>query len=146
MVTLDNGVDEVSVDDAWKRLGADAAAQLVDVRTRAEWTYVGIPDLGSLKKDALLHEWQSYPTNQPDPDFALKLDAVIAARGLGKNTNLYFICRSGARSLSAARAMSSLGYSSCHNVRDGFEGPLSPDRHRGVAGGWKHAGLPWSQS
>lgn len=146
MVTDKSRVDEVSVSEVWKRLEADATAQLIDVRTRAEWTYVGIPDLSGLKKETLLHEWQSYPTNQPNPEFSKKLDADIAARGLGKNTNLYFICRSGVRSLAAAHAMASLGYSACHNVRDGFEGPLSPDRHRGVTGGWKHAKLPWSQS
>ena len=146
MVTDKSRVDEVSVDEVWKRLSADETAQLIDVRTRAEWTYVGIPDLSGLKKETLLVEWQSYPTNQPDPDFAGKLDAALAARGVAKDSNLYFICRSGARSMSAARAMADRGYTACHNVRDGFEGPLSPDRHRGVVGGWKHATLPWSQS
>jgi hypothetical protein len=45
----------------------------------------------------------------------------------------------------AAEAMAALGYQHCHNVADGFEGPLDGDRHRGRVGGWKAAGLAWTQ-
>ena len=148
MVTDNSRVTDVEVVDVWKRLEEDATAQLIDVRTRAEWTYVGVPDLSSLHKEPLLIEWQSYPTNQPDPDFARTLDEELSAKNLSKNTNLYFICRSGARSMSAARALAERGYSRCHNVRDGFEGPLNSApsrRHRGETAGWKFAKLPWSQ-
>jgi hypothetical protein len=45
----------------------------------------------------------------------------------------------------AARAIAAQGYAHCHNVADGFEGPLDQHRRRGMAAGWKAAGLPWLQ-
>ena len=58
---------------------------------------------------------------------------------------VYFICRSGARSLAAAQAAQAAGYAAVFNVADGFEGPVDRDGHRGQAAGWKAAGLPWVQ-
>lgn len=148
MVLERYSVSEVDVVSVWDRLKTDANAQLIDVRTRAEWTFVGVPDLKDLKKEPLLIEWQSFPDNRPDPDFATTLDRELSGRGVSKTTNLYFICRSGARSLSAGRAMAALGYSHCHNVSDGFEGPLGSDptsRRRGETAGWKFSKLPWTQ-
>lgn len=149
MVSEQLAVSDVDVASVWDTLKSDASAQLIDVRTTAEWTFVGIPDLSSLHKEPMLIQWQSYPSNQPDASFAQSLDAELTARGLDRETNLYFICRSGARSLSAARTMVSLGYSRCHNVRDGFEGPINSgggQRHRSELAGWKFSGLPWTQS
>jgi len=62
-----------------------------------------------------------------------------------RSDDLFFICRSGSRSLAAAKAMAAAGYRACHNVAGGFEGPLDDERHRGYAEGWKAAGLPWLQ-
>ena len=108
-----------------------------NVRTRAEWTYVGMPDLGSLSKRAILVEWQ--------PRFPERLAGELSALGVTLDDDLFFICRSGGRSLAAAKAMASTGYRACHNVAGGFEGPLNDERHRGTVGGWKAAGLPWLQ-
>ena len=141
-------IAELDVVSAWDRLKSDKSSQLVDVRTRAEWTFVGVPELSALAKQPILIEWQTFPENTPDAKFASTLDADLSGRGLGKTTNLFFICRSGARSLSAARAMAALGYGHCHNVRDGFEGPHKVDaqqRQRGLVAGWKFANLPWTQ-
>jgi rhodanese-related sulfurtransferase len=148
MVVEKNPVAELDVVSVWDRLKADSTAQLIDVRTRAEWTYVGVPDLTEIGRQPVLIEWQSYPDNRPVANFSTSLDAELKAIGISKSANLYFICRSGARSLSAARSMAELGYSHCHNVTDGFEGPLSAKpgrRHRGESGGWKFANLPWIQ-
>jgi rhodanese-related sulfurtransferase len=139
-------IDDVMVGDAWERLKADDAAVLVDVRTRAEWSYVGIPDLSSLGKKLFLLEWQTFPAGQVDPQFADKLAGQLAAAGVEKNSEIFFICRSGGRSKAAATVMAAMGYSRCRNVADGFEGPLDQRRHRGAAGGWKAAGLPWIQT
>lgn len=141
----ENAVDGVDVATAWKGLKEHPRAQLVDVRTRAEWTYVGIPDLGPLGKRAVLVEWQTFPDQSVDPRFAERLANELEALGVQKDDNLFFICRSGSRSLAAARAMASVGYRACHNVTEGFEGPLDDERHRGSADGWKAAGLPWLQ-
>lgn len=141
----DRSVDEVTVEAAWRDLATRPQAQLIDVRTRAEWTYVGIPDLGPVGKRPILVEWQSFPDQAVDPRFVERLIGELKAAGAGSEDDLFFICRSGGRSLAAAKAMAEAGYTACHNVAGGFEGPLDKDRHRGSAGGWKAAGLPWQQ-
>ena len=138
--------DDVPVRTVWARLQADPKAVLVDVRTRAEWAYVGLPDLASIGRQPVLVEWQTFPDGRPNPAFMEQLTRQLEELGSGKDADLFFICRSGARSLAAARAASAAGYRRCHNVAEGFEGPLDPNtRHRGQAEGWKAAGLPWAQ-
>jgi rhodanese-related sulfurtransferase len=141
----DRAVDEVDVATTWEGLTSGPRSQLVDVRTRAEWTYVGIPDLGPIGKRAVLVEWQTFPDQSVDPRFVERLAGELKALGVQLDDDLYFICRSGSRSLAAARAMAEAGYRSCHNVSAGFEGPLDDSRHRGTLGGWKASGLPWLQ-
>jgi rhodanese-related sulfurtransferase len=138
-------VVSVSVEEAWARLKSDAASALIDVRTGAEWAFVGLPDLSSIGKRPLLVEWQDFPGNQVNKAFVDRVTDALAAIGASKESELFFVCRSGGRSLSAARVMTAVGYSRCRNVADGFEGPLDPNRHRGQLGGWKARGLPWVQ-
>ena len=138
-------VRDVPVGDVWSRLKDDAGSILIDVRTRSEWAFVGLPDLSGLDKRVLMVEWQTFPENRIDPDFGARLQAELDRNGTAKDTDLFFICRSGERSRMAAEAMITAGYSNCHNVADGFEGPLDVDRHRGRLAGWKAAGLPWVQ-
>ena len=138
-------IPAVSVDDTWAKLNSDPAAVLVDVRTIAEWAYVGLPDLSTVGKRPVLVEWQGFPDNRLNTAFVERLTEALAPLGADKGTEIFFICRSGARSLKAAEAMAAAGYTRCRNVADGFEGPLDPNRHRGQVGGWKAKGLPWTQ-
>jgi rhodanese-related sulfurtransferase len=138
-------VGDLDVRDVWDRLKSDPASVLIDVRTRAEWTFVGLPDLSALGKRVVTVEWQTFPENSVDPAFSDRLKAALAGSGADTSTNMYFICRSGGRSRMAAEAMEAVGFMQCHNVADGFEGPLDPNRHRGRLGGWKAAGLAWAQ-
>ena len=141
----DKPVDAVDVETTWQRLVSLPGSQLVDVRTRADWTYVGIPDLGPIGKRCVLVEWQTFPDQTVDPRFAERLAGELKALGTQLDHDLFFVCRSGGRSLAAAKAMSQAGYRACHNVAGGFEGPLDDEGHRGSVGGWKAAGLPWRQ-
>jgi len=127
---------------AWKILTENKGAVLIDVRTRAEWNFVGFPELASIGKQPTLLEWQLFPTMQPNSEFVSALESTIAS----KDTPLLFLCRSGARSAAAARAMTAAGFSMCINVAEGFEGPLDAQGQRGSAAGWKASGLPWRQS
>jgi rhodanese-related sulfurtransferase len=138
-------IEDVSVHDTWARLEADPRAVLVDVRTRAEWAFVGIPDLSPLGRQVLTLEWQSFPDSRIDPNFADRVEAALRAAGTEKTDEVFFICRSGGRSRMAADVMAAAGYRRCHNVAEGFEGPLDGTRHRGQLAGWKAAGLPWVQ-
>ena len=126
----------------WKILSERKDAILIDCRTRAEWNYVGLPDLETLAKKPALIEWQVFPSMQPNPEFVSALSGALA----DKDAPLLFICRSGARSAAAAKAMTAAGYSTCLNVADGFEGALDAQAKRGTTGGWKAAGLPWRQT
>ena len=138
-------IESVSVEETWARLKGDAASVLIDVRTGAEWAFVGLPDLSSIGKRTVLVEWQDFPGGQLNQAFVERVAEALAAIGANKDSQLLFLCRSGGRSLHAARAMSAAGYTRCLNVANGFEGPLDPNRHRGTLGGWKAKGLPWVQ-
>jgi rhodanese-related sulfurtransferase len=134
------------VTDVWARLGSDPASVLIDVRTAAEWAFVGVPELSGLGKTPIFVEWQTYPGGRPNPEFGSQLSAALDERKATKSDELFFLCRSGARSLSAAELMANKGYQRCRNVAEGFEGPLDEKRHRGRTSGWKSAGLPWVQA
>jgi rhodanese-related sulfurtransferase len=138
-------VVDVGVTEVWNQLRSDPTSVLIDVRTRAEWAFVGLPDLTAADKQPVLVEFQTFPDNREDSRFCDRLQVALKDMGASTDTALFFICRSGSRSKRAAQAMLAAGYSRCLNVADGFEGPLDADHHRGRLGGWKAAGLPWSQ-
>ena len=132
---------DVSARDAWEILEKSPGAVLVDVRTRPEWTFVGVPDLGSLGKQTAFVSWQDYPEMMGNPSFVESVKRAAPAA----DQPVLFICRSGARSRSAAMTMTAAGYGQCFNVAGGFEGGHDHQRHRGTLDGWKAAGLPWYQ-
>jgi rhodanese-related sulfurtransferase len=134
-------VPDISPKDTWNALAADQDAVLIDVRTDAEWNFVGLPDLMALGKQVVLIPWQLYPSMQVNDGFAEDLQAA----GLTPGQKIYFICRSGARSQSAGQAAQAAGFPHAFNVADGFEGPVDGAGHRGSAAGWKASGLPWRQ-
>lgn len=137
---------DISAQDAFDALSSQQDGVLVDVRTQAEWAFVGVPDLRPIGKEPILTEWVSFPSNGPHDGFVATLSDLLNKKGLDQEAPIYFLCRSGVRSLAAAVALSNAGYSKCFNISDGFEGPLDGDSHRGTQSGWKAAGLPWIQS
>jgi rhodanese-related sulfurtransferase len=134
-------IQNVAPTETWEALRANPDACLIDVRTDAEWNFVGVPDLDPAGKQTVLIAWQAYPTMQRNPSFTEDLKRV----GLTPENHIYFICRSGARSMAAAEAAQAAGFPHVYNVADGFEGPVDAEGHRGSAGGWKAEGLPWRQ-
>ncbi len=133
---------DVSPAEAWRILQEDQRAKLVDVRSLAEWQFVGLPDLSSLGKETLCISWQVYPTMQVNQNFV----GEVSARDAAPEDPLFFLCRSGQRSRAAAMTMTAAGYQRCYNVAGGFEGDPDGERHRGKTNGWKVEGLPWVQS
>jgi rhodanese-related sulfurtransferase len=134
--------------EVWEALSADPSALLVDVRTRAEWTFVGLPDLSPLGRETLCVEWLTFPAMAPNPAFADTVARRVEETGARA---VYFLCRSGARSQAAAETMQARFDAEersvrCVNVIEGFEGDLDPDSRRGRLNGWKAQGLPWRQS
>lgn len=117
-------------------LQAHSGASLVDVRTRAEWEWVGrVPG-------TVLIEWNTWPDGGRNEQF----ERELLARVPEKAPPVLFICRSGGRSHHAATAAAKLGYPLAFNVLEGFEGDKDANNHRGTTNGWKVAGLPWAQS
>ena len=121
--------------EAFALLQADPAAQLIDVRTRAEWEWVGRPP------GAVLIEWNTWPESKRNAQFEQELLAKVP----DKTVPVLFLCRSGGRSHHAAALAARLGYAHAFNVLEGFEGAKDAQGHRGTVGGWKVAGLPWLQ-
>ncbi len=122
--------------EAYALWAAGVGAVLIDVRTRAEWDWVGrVPGSD-------LVEWNTYPGGQRNPIFMAELADLAAF----KDRPVMFLCRSGARSDAAARLATEDGYRMCINILEGFEGDRDPAGHRGNLGGWRRAGLPWVQS
>lgn len=142
----DGYAGDVAPTEAWASLTGDRSAVLVDVRTRAEWSFVGLPALAELGKAPITLEWQIFPSMAVNSDFVEVLDRALTEAGMARDVPLYFLCRSGARSRSAAIAMTAAGWTRCFNVTSGFEGPPDPSGHRGGVAGWKADGLPWTQS
>lgn len=138
-------VKDVEVKEVWRRLEEEPDAVLIDVRSQSEWTFVGLPDLSPIGKQVVTIEWQTFPGGVTNASFVDQLSSDLAELGAGPDTSLFFICRSGGRSLAAAQMMAAAGYRGSHNVADGFEGPLDGDRHRGTVAGWVATGLPWVQ-
>lgn len=132
--------------EAWDGLASHDNATLIDVRTTAEWAYVGVPVLDQVGKQTVLVEWDEFPSGRLVPDFVGRLKASLDSLGVAKDAPLYFLCRSGNRSRHAAVAATAAGYTNAFNVRHGFEGRLSADRHRDLDQSWKGEGLPWVQS
>ncbi len=132
---------DVTAQQAWDHLSSDRRSALVDVRTTAEWSYVGVPDVSALGKRLVRVSWQHYPGLAVNPQFAEELERS----GLSHDDPIFFLCRSGVRSRAAAQEMTQRGYRRCFNVADGFEGPRDAQGHRGDQAGWKASGLPWTQ-
>lgn len=134
---------DITPEQAWKLLSDNPDAVLVDVRTDAEWRFVGVPDLSSLGREVVFLEWNS-SDGQRNENFLSELqDRVAPAKGEGERP-VVFLCRSGNRSISAAEVATEAGITPAYNVLDGFEGQLDADGHRGGTG-WRAIGLPWTQ-
>jgi rhodanese-related sulfurtransferase len=130
----------VSSIQAWDILAENPDAVLVDVRTMAEWAYVGLPDLTGLGKTVVMIEWADMSGRQND-DFIQSLMAQIQF-----DQTVLFICRSGVRSQAAMLMAAEAGYKDVINVADGFEGPLNEMRQRKTVSGWCANGLAWIQN
>lgn len=116
-------------------LTSDDAAVLVDVRTMAEWTWVGVADVEGSRHVS----WNLWPEGVQNQNFLAE-----ATNGIESDQPILFLCRSGGRSAAAATAATAAGFANCYNIAGGFEGDVDHEGHR--TGGWRGAGLPWRQS
>ncbi|WP_069167395.1 rhodanese-like domain-containing protein [Nocardia altamirensis] len=133
---------DITPQQAWDLLRDNPEAILVDVRTAAEWKFVGVPDTSSIERETVLIEWVD-ATGTRNSEFTDEL--VKELEGHNPEAPVIFLCRSGQRSIGAAIASTNAGFGTSYNVLEGFEGPLDEHGHRGGSG-WRALGLPWRQS
>lgn len=124
----------VTPTEAQKILQGLSHSRLVDVRTAAEWQFVGGPPA------TVQIEWKSWPGMQPNPHFLAHLKQQVDHEDV-----LLFLCRTGGRSHEAAALAAAHGFAECYNVLEGFEGDKNAAGQRGVVSGWKASRLPWVQ-
>ena len=129
-------IENLTPQQAWDLMQQNIGAVLVDVRTKVEHAFVGHPI------DAVHFAWKEAPDWQVNPQFVNDVKKRVPDR----NAPVLLLCRSGQRSLDAAKALEEAGYQRLVNIIDGFEGSLDSLNHRGNLGGWRFNGLPWVQS
>ena len=128
---------DLTSQETYDAIASDPNAVVIDVRTNAEWNFVGLPAIENLH----LVQWTSFPTGARNENFV----AEVKAKGRTEDQTLYLLCRSVQQSAAAASVLTASGFPTCYNVSDGFEGDIGPSGHRSTVNGWKHAGLPWRQ-
>jgi rhodanese-related sulfurtransferase len=129
-------------------------ALFVDVRTRAEISYLGMPSVADAHIPAFEHPpnagWDDKSGRfklEVNADFEPELARRLASRQLSKSDVIILICRSGDRTTRAANFLTEQGYSKVYSVIDGFEGDAvaeGPQAGQRLLNGWKNAGLPWT--
>jgi rhodanese-related sulfurtransferase len=105
---------------------------VLDVRTEEEWKGVGKPDAESLNSKTFFISLLLGPDRQKNENFIKD----FLQKKISKKDNILVICRSGVRSMAAAKLLQQEGYKNLINISDGFEGnPATGD-------GWKKSNLP----
>jgi len=132
----------IDAEAAWQMIQADTNMLLVDVRSDMEYLMIGHP-VGALNV-----AWIDHPSWTINPQFVADVRKLLLGRvskQVQNDVSLILICRSGNRSVEAAKVLLAEGIEQVHVVKDGFEGPLDDQRHRNTVSGWRYAGLPWEQ-
>ncbi len=128
-------------------------AVLIDVRTRPEVAFLGMPTLARANIPFMLLDTGSWDEKRstfkmvPNDRFVARVDALMERLDLHRNDPVYLMCRSGSRSAKAAALLHANGYTQVYTVVDGYEGDKAesgPHKGRRVVNGWKNSGLPWT--
>ena len=129
-------IENLNPQQSWSLLQENPSAVMVDVRTAIEYSFVGHPP------EAVHVAWKEFPDMQLNEQFVTQVEEKVK----DKNVPVLLLCRSGVRSLAAAKALEQAGYQQLINIVEGFEGALDDEKHRGNIDGWKFHNLPWVQS
>ena len=128
----DGYAGDVTPQQAWQWVQAGQAV-LVDVRSDAEREWVGyVPGAAAVA-------WKQWPGMVMNADFDAQMRAAVP-----EGAGAVLLCRSGVRSIAAARRATELGITA-YNILEGFEGDADAQGQRGKKCGWRFHGLPWKQ-
>lgn len=129
-------VENLDPKQSWALLQKNSAAVMIDVRTAIEYSFVGHPP------GAVHIAWKEFPGMSVNERFVAQVEEKVT----NKSSPVLLLCRSGVRSVAAAKALETVGYQQLINIVEGFEGALDDEKHRGNIDGWRYYGLPWVQS
>ena len=129
-------IENLDPKQSWALLQENSAAVMVDVRTAIEHSFVGHPP------EAIHVAWKELPGMQLNEQFVAQVEGKV----VDKSVPVLLLCRSGVRSVAAAKALEDAGFKRLINIVEGFEGALDEQNHRGNIDGWRFHGLPWVQS
>jgi len=126
----------------------------VDVRTRAEVNFLGMPTLADANIPYMeMNEWYAWDEKKNEfkmdvnSNFAEAIVGRLAQKGLTKTDQIVLMCRSGSRSAKAANLLADLGYTKVYTIIDGYEGDTAkdgPSKGQRTINGWRNASLPWT--
>lgn len=120
----------------WRFLKENSQAIMIDVRTKIEHSFVGHPP------NAIHIAWKEFPEMTLNEHFIEQVKSTVE----DKSVSIFLLCRSGVRSLAAAKVLEQAGYQHLVNITEGFEGDLDKQQHRSNMNGWQFHELPWIQS
>ena len=113
-------------------LNNNSNSVVLDVRTEEERNNIGKPDAEALNTKTFFISLLIGPDRQKNENFVKEfLDKKVP-----KKDNVLVICRSGVRSMAAAKLLQQQGYKNLINISDGFEG------NPATGEGWKKSNLP----
>ena len=134
--------------EAAEALSADPDIVFIDVRSRAEFQFVGHPDPVDANIPFRFLDVSTFGegkyTMEPNKDFATDVSAWLAANGLSHSATIFVICRSGGRSAGAVNTLAAAGFRDVWNVIDGFEGGKDKASGHRTIEGWRAEGLAWT--
>lgn len=141
----------VTPQDAQRALEANPEIIFIDVRSRAEFTFVGHPPTVDsnipyrvISEEFEIDEERAQYAMEPNIDFPKAVENLLEREGADKNAVIFLMCRSGLRSKGAADLLADSGYTRVYSVVDGFEGEIDPATGHRSLGGWRNADLPWT--
>lgn len=139
--------------EAFALRSSDSNTVLIDVRTREEAMYLGMPTAADALIPYMNVDARAWDPKRksfrliPNDDFETAVNDLLHRQGLDADAKILLLCRSGKRSAKAAKFLNLLGYSNVYTVVDGYEGDMAKageQKGRRVLNGWKNAGLPWT--
>lgn len=145
----------VTATEAYDMLkGHTAETLFIDVRTRAEVAFLGMPTIADANIPYMLAgEWADWDEKKqtykltPNSGFLTEVETLLGKKGLTKESKIVLMCRSGSRSAKAANLLAQAGYTNVYTMTDGYEGDTAKEgsqKGQRVVNGWKNSDLPWS--
>jgi len=144
----------LTASEVHKKLSTSKKVFFVDIRTRAEVNFLGMPSQADANIPYMImpdfYAWNKKKASfklKPNNDFSNALAARLKAKGLDKSAEIILMCRSGSRSAKAVNLLSKLGYKKVYTVVDGYEGGKAkkgPTKGQRTVNGWKNSKLPWT--